>query len=98
MRLLAELLLFPITGPVRGLEFVVKQIQAELEATILDESRVEAALVNLSLQHDLGEISGSEYETQEEELLDELDQIRAYKEALLEEDPYAELYDEDEGW
>lgn len=86
MRLLAELLLFPITGPVRGLQFVLKQIQAELEAQMLNEDRVQSALVELSLRHDLGEISGPEYDAQEEALLEELDAIRAYQEDLMDEE------------
>ena len=96
MRILAELLLFPITGPVRSLQFILKQIQAELEAQMMNEGRVEAALVELSLRHDLGEISGPEYEAREETLLDELDAIRVYKEELqADEAMYLELSDED---
>ena len=96
MRLLAELLLFPITGPVRSLQFILKQIQAELEAQMMNEGRIEGALVELSLRHDLGEISGAEYEAQEEALLEELDAIRAYKEELrAEEAMYLEFSEED---
>ncbi|HZU13019.1 MAG TPA: gas vesicle protein GvpG [Chloroflexota bacterium] len=85
MRLLAELLLFPITGPIRGLEFIVKQIQAELEAELMNEDRVQGQLAELSLRHDLGEISGPEYEEKETALLEELDMIRAYQEGLIDE-------------
>jgi hypothetical protein len=84
MRLLSELLLFPITAPVRGLRFVLDQIMAEVEAAYLDESRVEGALIELSLRHDTGQVSGEEYQAQETALLEQLDAIRAYKEALLE--------------
>jgi hypothetical protein len=84
MGLLTELLLFPITGPLRGLQFIMGQLLAEVEATYLDERRVEGELANLSLRHDLGQISGEEYEAQETALLEELEDIRAYKESLLE--------------
>jgi hypothetical protein len=84
MGLLSELLLFPITGPLRGLQFVLEQLLAEVEATYLDERRVEGELATLSLHHDLGQISGAEFEAKETALLEELDAIRAYKEALLE--------------
>jgi hypothetical protein len=57
---------------------------AEVEATYLDEQRVAGELANLSLHHDLGQISEEEYEARETALLEELDDIRAYKEALLE--------------
>lgn len=93
MRVLLELLLFPVTGPLRGLQFITGQIRAELEAQMLNEGRVEGELMELSLQHDLGEISGPEYEERETALLEELDAIRAYKEALLEQELDAEYYD-----
>ena len=89
MRLLSELLFLPITGPLRGLRFITEQVQAELEAALMDESRVEAELINLSLRYRLGHITEEEYEEQEMVLLDQLDAIRAYQEGFLEPDPYA---------
>lgn len=85
MRLLLELLLFPITGPIRGLEFIVKQVQAELEAEVMNEERVQGQLVELSLRHDLGEISETEFQERETALFEELDMIRTYQEGLIEE-------------
>lgn len=92
MRLLAELLMLPLTGPVRGLRFIAEQIQAEMDAVMMDEGRLEADLMNLSLQHDLGQIGGEQYVAQETYLLEQLDAIRAYREALIEE--YQGAYDE----
>src|SRR5215212_6205542 len=90
MGLLSGLLLLPITGPVHGLRFVLEQIQAQADAELLDEGRVEAELMTLSLRHDLGEISDAEYESQETALLEQLNAIRAYKEGLIESDTYAD--------
>lgn len=84
MRLLAELLMLPLTGPIRALRFIAEQVQAEMDAAVMDEGRLEAELINLSLRHDLGQISGEEYEAEEAYLLEQLDAIRAYEEALLE--------------
>lgn len=85
MGLLSGLLLLPITGPVRGLQFVLEQIQAHVDAELLDDGRLQAELMTLSMRHELGEISDAEYEEQEAVLLDELNAIRAYREDLIQE-------------
>jgi hypothetical protein len=80
--LLTGLLLFPVTGPLRGLQFVLEQIQAEADAVLLDARRVHTALVQLSLQLDMGAISEEEYEEQEALLLERLNAIDAQRSAL----------------
>ena len=64
MGLLSGLLLFPITGPVYGLKFVLEQIQAQVDAQLLDESQVMADLMTVDLQHEMGEISDEEHASQ----------------------------------
>src|SRR4051794_23669651 len=81
MGLLSGLLLLPITGPARGIQFILEQIQAEADALQMDEGRLQTQLVNLSLRRDMGEISEEEYLAQETEILDQLDAIRASGEA-----------------
>ena len=87
MGLLSGLLLLPVTGPVRGLQFILEQIQAQVDAERLDEGRVQAELMELGVRHELGEISDEDYAEQETALLERLDAIRAYKEGLSEADP-----------
>lgn len=96
--MLAGILLFPITGPLYGLRFIVEQIQAELDAELMDEGRLEAALMMLSMQQDLGEISDAEYAAQEAVLLQELNAVRAYKESLVQSGRYTEVdgYEDEE--
>ena len=84
MGLLSNLLLFPITGPVYGLKFVLEQIQAQVDAQRLDEGQVTADLMAIGLQHEMGEISDEEYAEQEAALLEQLNAIRAYKAGLVE--------------
>jgi hypothetical protein len=91
MRLLAELLMLPVTGPVRALRFIAEQIQAEMDAAVMDEGQLEAELITLSLRHDRGLISGEEYAAEEARLLAQLDAIRAYQLALMQE--YQATYD-----
>jgi hypothetical protein len=86
MGLLSSLLLFPITGPVHGLQFVLEQIKAQVDAELLDEGHVTAELMAIGLQLDMGEISEEEYAARETELLEQLNAIRAYKAGLTEAD------------
>jgi hypothetical protein len=88
MGLLSSLLLFPVTGPLRGIQFVIEQIQAEAEAMLFDEKRVQAQIMSLSLRLDQGEISEEEYEEHEAVLLEQLNAIIEYKESLLLEERY----------
>jgi len=84
--LLSGLLLFPITGPVYGLKFILEQIQAQVDAQMLDEGQVMADLMSVSQQYETGEISDEEYESQEAALLEQLSAIREYKAGLAEAD------------
>src|SRR3954454_6634020 len=83
MGLLSGLLLFPITGPVYGLKFILEQIQAQVDAQLLDEGQVIASLMTIGLQHESGEISAEEYASQEAALLEQLNAIRAYRASLI---------------
>ena len=84
MGLLSGLLLLPITGPVYGLKFVLEQIQAQVDAQLLDEGQVMADLMTIDLQREMGEISDEEYASHEAALLEQLNAIRAYKASLVE--------------
>src|SRR5687767_9624624 len=94
MGLLSGLLLFPITGPVYGLKFVLEQIQAQVDAQLLDEGQVMADLMTLGLQHETGEISDEEYASQEATLLEALNAIRAYKASLVDADMASDYADD----
>ena len=90
MGLLSGLLLLPITGPIHGLQFVLEQIKAQVDAELLDEGRVTAELMAIGLQHELGEISDEEYAEWETALLEQLNAIRAYKAGLIDAEPASE--------
>jgi hypothetical protein len=94
--LLSNLLLFPITGPIHGLKFVLEQIQAQVDAQVLDEGQVTADLMAIGLQHEMGEISDEEYAEQEAAVLEQLNAIRAYKAGLVEDEAAPELSDDGE--
>lgn len=83
MALLGEILLLPVTGPLRGLLFICQQIKEQVDAEQLDESVVENELLDLGLLRDLGQVSEEEYLPQEAALLQRLNAIRAYKASLM---------------
>lgn len=81
MGVLTGLLLLPITGPARGLLFVLEQIKERVDAEQLDEGLVEDDLMAISLRYELGEVSEADYFAQEAALLERLNAIRAFKAA-----------------
>jgi hypothetical protein len=78
--LLSDLLLLPVMGPVRGLRFIAEQVKEEVDAE-LDPARraeqVQAELIRLSVQRDLGQISDDDYVAREAALLEQLNALQA---------------------
>jgi len=79
---LSGLLLLPLMGPAKGLVFVLEKIKEQVDAEQLDESLVADELMALTLRHDLGEVSDTQYLAEETALLERLNAIQAYKAAL----------------
>ena len=80
MGLLSDVLLLPVTGPVRGLRFIAEQVKEQVDAE-RDPARraeqVQAELIRLSVRRDLGQISADAYAAQEAALLAQLNALRA---------------------
>lgn len=77
MGLFTDLLLLPVTGPYRGLRFLLESIQEQANAEFFDLARIQADLMALGLRFDLGEITEDEYLDAEAVLLERLNQARA---------------------
>lgn len=75
MGLLGELLLLP-TAPVRGAEWVLRQVVEEAERQYYDPSVVQAELARLAERLEAGEIDDEEFDRREDELLDRLETIQ----------------------
>lgn len=82
MGLLTGLLLLPVTGPVRGFEAILKAIQAEVEAEMPDQEKIQASLIDLQLKHSTGEISEEEYKAKQIEILEQLNELRSEPEPV----------------
>jgi hypothetical protein len=81
MGLLSDILLLPVTGPVRGLHFIFEQVREQVDEEQLSESsNIADELMSLTLRCELGEISEQEYAEQETALLERLNEIRSDQE------------------
>jgi uncharacterized alpha-E superfamily protein len=80
MGLLSDLLLLPVTGPLRGLRFIVEQVKEQVDAQLDPGQRaeqVQAEIIRLSVRRELGQISEDEYAAQEAALLEQLNALWA---------------------
>jgi hypothetical protein len=67
-------------GPVKIVHFVGKKIHEVAMEEFLDEEGVRQDLRDLYISLETGKISEKEFEHREEELVDRLEEIKAYKE------------------
>jgi hypothetical protein len=80
MGLLSDVLLLPITGPIRGLRFIAEQVKDQVDAECDPARRaeqVQAELLRLSVRRDLRQISEDEYAAREAALLEQLNALQA---------------------
>ncbi len=84
MQLLGKILLSPVLGPIWTSEFVIKRLNEQIMDQYLDEGKVQADLLELTLQYERGEIDDDDYQEREAAILEHLNDIRAYKEQMAE--------------
>lgn len=75
MFLLDDLLL----APLKGVIFIANKINEVLEKEMSDEGAVKERLMALQLKFEMDEIDEEEYDRREDELLKQLERIRADK-------------------
>jgi hypothetical protein len=75
MRFLANLLLAPVTVPVRGLGFVFSEIRDAADRELHDPNAIRRGLNDLRHRLDVGLIDEATYDVSEAELLARLDAI-----------------------
>jgi hypothetical protein len=81
MGIIGKLLTLPLTGPLDGAMWIAEKLLEQAENEIYDEGKVRAKLMELEMLLDLGDISEETYMAAEDELLERLRDIRAYKAA-----------------
>ena len=82
MGLLTNLLLFPIAGPVKGIQWTLGKVQRVAEEELTDDTTVKQELMELQMQVELGDIDDAEYVRREAELMQRLREIRDWRERL----------------
>lgn len=73
--LVTDVLLFPITGPVWGLVFVLEEIRDQANAQMLDSAGIRDELSRLRMRFEQGELSAEEFAAYEDALLERLNAI-----------------------
>jgi len=79
MNMLLRLLTLPLSAPIETALWAAKKISERAEDVYYDETTVQAALLELELRLELGEIDEESFEAEESQLLTHLKEIREYK-------------------
>ena len=82
MGLLSKILFFPITGPVAGIRWSLNNVQRVVEDELTDDTPVKQDLMELQMEHEIGDISDDEYRRREAEIMVRLRDVRAWRERL----------------
>jgi hypothetical protein len=80
MLIIDRLLLLPITGPVAGIRWCLKQAVNLAEHELMDDSAVKDELLELQMLLETGDITEDDYVAREAVLMRRLREIRAYRE------------------
>jgi Tfp pilus assembly protein PilN len=80
MGLLKHLLFWPVTGPLFLAEFALDKVEGVVRDELTDDQRIRADLLELQLQLELGDIDDDEYRHREAILMDQLREVRRWRE------------------
>lgn len=80
MLIIDRLLLLPITGPIAGVRWCLKQVANVAEQELMDDSAVKDELLELQMLLETGDITEEDYTAREAVLMRRLREIRAYRE------------------
>ncbi|MEU1901049.1 gas vesicle protein GvpG [Nocardiopsis dassonvillei] len=81
MGLLSMILTAP-AAPIRFVDWTARQVLDAAERELYDPSRIRQQLAELSERFDAGELSESEFDQMEDELLDQLEEAERYQQGL----------------
>jgi hypothetical protein len=80
MGILSKLLFFPVTGPVAGIRWSLEKVQTVVETELTDDSAIKQELMELQMLLELGDIDDAEYVAREARLMEQLREVRAWRE------------------
>ena len=73
-------IVFPFFIPVKGMVWIGSKLKGTAEEEVTDESRIQERLLDLQMRFEMDDITEAEYDRREEQLMEELEAIRKYKE------------------
>jgi len=82
MFLIDDLLALPLKLPVKGFEWIMKQIQTMADEELLNDQPWKERLIELQMMLEVGDISEADYAEQEAQVFQALREIRARKEQI----------------
>ncbi|MEX1182541.1 MAG: gas vesicle protein GvpG [Gemmatimonadota bacterium] len=80
MGLLKHVLFWPVTGPMFLTEFALGQVEGVVREELTDDTRIKAELMELQMKLELGDIDDDEYVRMEAEIMQQLRDIRHWRE------------------
>ena len=80
MGILSKLLFFPVTGPVAGIRWSLEKVQTVVETELTDDTPIKQELMELQMLVELGDIDDAEYVAREARLMEQLREVRAWRE------------------
>lgn len=81
MGLLKHLLFWPVSGPLFLARFSMDRVQGVVRDELTDDDRIKSELMELQLMLELGDIDDAEYVRRETALMQQLREIREWREA-----------------
>jgi hypothetical protein len=97
MFLIDDILLLPLKLPVKGFEWILRQIQTMADEELLNDQPWKERLIELQMILELGEISEEDYAREEAQVFRALREIRARREEMARQAAAARGEDEEEG-
>lgn len=82
MFLLDDLLLLPITGPVAGFKWVMRQIQTMADEELMNDQPWKERLIELQMMLEIGDLTEEQYAVEEKIVFQALRDIRARREQM----------------
>ena len=80
MGLLSKILFFPVTGPVAGIRWSLGKVQQVVETELTDDTPIKQELMELQMLVELGDIDDEEYRSREATLMQQLREVRTWRE------------------
>jgi hypothetical protein len=80
MGLLTNILLSPFLGPIWGTRWTLDKVDRVVREELTDDTPIKEDLMKLQLQLEMGEIDDAEYVRRESEIMQQLRQVREWRE------------------